>query len=231
MDSDPGSDSLGDQSRFDLVVRTRSWEWLDALSRPLHLDVQFVDPQGRSRTPAQAPANTPLAQLVAVAAPELRSLVNATILVQTRQDATVQGIPISAYPLSDRGEVIGAVLVADTTPPRNGRAADEPVDKNVAVQSVLQAIDAYLHTPAVSARTPPDDIASLARVLDTTASQRSDRELVSAFAAALAFWKQVDVYGYVMTANGTFAADVAPPDPRPPKMPSSIPMAALPSAS
>jgi hypothetical protein len=82
-----------------------------------------------------------------------------------------------------------------------------------------------------SPRASVDDIASLARVLDTTASQRTDRELVSAFAAALAFWKQVDVYGYVMTANGTFAADVAPPAPSQPKMPASIPVAVLPSAS
>ena len=82
-----------------------------------------------------------------------------------------------------------------------------------------------------SPRTPVDDIASLGRVLDTTASHRTDRELVSAFAAALAFWKQVDVYGYVMTANGTFAADVAPPAARQPKMPASIPMAMLPSSS
>ena len=82
-----------------------------------------------------------------------------------------------------------------------------------------------------SPRTPVDDIASLGRVLDTTASHRTDRELVSAFAAALAFWKQVDVYGYVMTANGTFAADVAPPAARQPKMPASIPIAVLPSAS
>jgi hypothetical protein len=231
MDSDPPSDSPVDQSRFDLVVRTRSWEWLDALSRRLHLDVQFVDAQGRSRMPAHAPANTPLAQLVAVAAPELRLLVNATILVQTRQDATVQGLPISAYPLSDRGEVVGAVLVANTTPPRDGSAVDEPIDRDVAVQSVLHAIDAYVQVPPISARPLPDDIASLGRVLDTTASQRSDRELVSAFAAALAFWKQVEVYGYVMTATGTFAADVAPPAPRQPKMPSSIPMAVLPSAS
>jgi len=240
MDSDPPSDSPVDSSRFDRIIRMRSWEWLDALSRRLHLDIQFVDLQGRSHQLTDAPANTPLAQLVTVAAPQIRSLVNATVasqtrqdaVVQTRQGAVVQGLRISAYPLNDRGEVVGAVLLANAAPPPQGNAADETLDKDVALQSVLDAIDAYLQAAAVSAGTlPDDDIASLGRVLDTTASQRTDRELMSAFSAALAFWKQVDVYGYVMTTDGTFAADVAPPNPRQPKMPASIPMAVLPSAS
>lgn len=48
MEPDPSPGSFIDSSRFDTLVRTRTWEWLDALSRRLHLDVQLVDPQTHS---------------------------------------------------------------------------------------------------------------------------------------------------------------------------------------
>jgi hypothetical protein len=41
----------------------------------------------------------------------------------------------------------------------------------------------------------------------------------------------LDVYGYVMTADGTFVAEVSPPVPQQSKMPLTIPIGALPAAS
>lgn len=229
MDSNHAPDAFPDSSRFDAVVRGRSWEWLDAVSRGLHLEVQIVDPEGRSRIAADALAQTALTGLVAAAPPGLIALVRAAITSRTPQGAAVQGLRVSAYPLSDRGDVVGAVLITHTSPPRHGNRVETDLD--FAAQIVLDAIDAYLQAAVAASEGSADEVGSLARLLDTIASHGTDRELVFAFAAALAFWNQVQVFGYVMAGHGTFAADVSPPLPTLPKMPPSIPMALLPPAS
>jgi hypothetical protein len=231
MDSAHSFDAFIDPSRFGALVRTRSWEWLDALSRRLHLEVQIVDALGHSRLPSNAPAQTSLAQLVASGASDLRTLVSAAVTLRTRQTATIEGLRISAYPLSDRGEIVGIVLIAYAMVARRSLALDEQIDPEVAAQSILHGIHAHLQSTPAAARAYVDDVASLGHVLDATAAHGTDRELVGAFAAAIAFWKRIDVYGYVMAADGIFAAEVAPPVPMQPQMPGTIPASSLPSAS
>jgi hypothetical protein len=229
MDSNHAPDAFPDSSRFDAVVRARSWEWLDAVSRGLHLEVQIVDFDGRSHIAADALAHTALTRLVAAAPPGLTTLVKAAITSRTPQAAAVQGLRVSAYPLSDRGEVVGAVLITHTSLPRHGNRIE--TDRDFAAQIVLDAIDAHLQATAPASDGSADDVGKLGRLLDTIASHGTDRELVSAFAAALAFWNQVHVFGYVLSGHGTFAAEVSPPLLTRPKMPPSIPSALLPSAS
>ena len=231
MDSDRSPGSSIDVSRFDTLVRTRTWEWLDALSLRLHLDVQLVDPQRHSSLPANVADQTALARLVAARVPELWNLVSAAATRRTRQIAVVQGLRISAYPLSDRNDVVGIVLIAY---PISGRrvAVEEPIGLEIAAQSIVLGIQAHLQAAPVVARGSSfDDLALLGHVLDATATHGTDREIMSTFAAALAFWKRVDVYGYVMTADGFFAAEVSPPVPAKVQMPATIPMDLLPSAS
>lgn len=231
MNSAHSFDSFIDPSRFDALVRAHSWEWLDAMSRRLHLEVELVDAQGHSRLPANTPVQTMLGRLVASGAPDIRALVGAAVTRHTRQNAAIQGLHISAYPLSDRGDVVGVVLIAYAIAGRSAAGRDEQVDPEIAAQSILHGIHAHLQGTPASARAYVDEVASLGHVLDATAAHGSDRDLVAAFAAAIAFWKRIDVYGYVMTANGMFAADVAPPVPMQPPMPPTIPASALPSAS
>ena len=232
MDIAHSFDAFNEPSRFDAVVRTRSWEWLAALSHRFQLEVQLVDVHGNSRLPANGPDQASLARLVAAGVSDVRTLAAAAVTLRTRQTATIQGLRVSAYPLTDRGEVIGAVLMAYPMPARRGGGSvDEHIDLEVASQSILQAIQAHLQSASAPARSSIDDVASLGHMLDATASQGTDRELVSAFAAALAFWKRIDVYGYVMTANGMFAAEVSPPVPMQQQMPQNIAASSLPSAS
>ena len=61
--------------------------------------------------------------------------------------------------------------------------------------------------------------------------READRDIVSAFAAALAFWSRIDVYGYVTTTNGMFAAEVWPPVAMPPQMATTVAVSALPAGS
>jgi len=231
MDSDRSLGSSIDASRFDTLVRTRTWEWLDALSRRLHLDVRLVDPRRQSSLSINSADQTALAGLMASRVPELWNLVSAAAAGRTRQIAVVQSLRISAYPLNDRKDVVGVVLIAY---PVSGRraAVEEPIGLEIATQSIVLGIQAHLQAaPPTGGGVAVDDVASLGHVLDATAAHGTDREIISAFAAALAFWKRVDVYGYVMTGDGMFAAEVSPPIPAKVQMPANIPMDVLPSAS
>ena len=230
MDSERSPGPSIDVSRFETLVRTRTWEWLDALSGRLHLDVQIVDPHRHSSLSANGGDQTALARLVVSRVPELWNLVSATASRRTRQIAAIHGLRISAYPLTDANDVLGVVLIAY---PISGRLGTEaPIGLEIAAQSIVLGIQAHLQAAPVTARgSSLDDVALLGHVLDATAAHGSDREMVSAFAAALAFWKRVDVYGYVMTADGIFAAEVSPPVPAKVQMPANIPMDSLPSAS
>ena len=231
MEPDRSPGSFTDSSRFDTLVRTRTWEWLDALSRRLHLDVQLVDPQTHSGLAANAADQTALTHLVASRVPELRNLVTAAATRRTRQIAVVQGLRISAYPLSDRSDVVGVALVAYPVSGRRG-TSEEPIGLEIAAQSIVVGIQAHLQSTPVAMRGSSfDDVALLGHVLDAMAAHGTDREIMSAFAAALAFWKRVDVYGYVMTADGMFAAEVSPPVPAKAQMPANIPVDSLPAAS
>ena len=231
MDPDRSPGSFIDSSRFDTLVRTRTWEWLDALSRRLHLDVQLVDPHTHSGLTANVPDQTALARLVASRVPELRNLVSATASRRARHTAVVQGLRISAYPLNDRSDVVAVVLIAYPVSGRRG-AGDEPIGLEIAAQSIVVGIQAHLQaTPVATRGSSFDDVALLGHVLDAMAAHGTDREIMSAFAAALAFWKRVDVYGYVMTADGMFAAEVSPPVSVKVEMPTNIPVDSLPSAS
>ena len=230
MDSDRSPRSSIDVSRFDTLVRTRTWEWLDALTGRLHLEVQLVDPHGHS-LPANVADQTALARLVASRVPELWNLVSAAAGHRARQIAVVQGLRVSAYPLSDRHDVVGVVLIAYPISGRRG-VSEESLGLEIAAQSIVLGIQAHLQAAPVAPRGSSfDDVALLAHVLDATAAHRTDREIVSAFAAALAFWKRIDVYGYVMTADGMFAAEVSPPVPAKVQMPANVSIDLLPSAS
>jgi hypothetical protein len=230
MDSDRPPGPFIDSSRFDTLVRTRTWEWLDALSRRLHLDVQLVDPNSHSGLPTNVADQTALARLVASSVPELRNLVSAAATRRTRQIAVVQGLRISAYPLSDRSDVVGIVLIAYPMSGRRG-TGEEPIGLEIAAQSIVLGIQAHLQATVSARGSSFDDVALLGHVLDATAAHGTDREIMSAFAAALAFWKRVDVYGYVMSADWMFAAEVSPPVPAQMQMPANIPMDSLPAAS
>jgi hypothetical protein len=194
--------------------------------------VQLVDPQTHSGLATNAAEQTALARLVASRVPDVRNLVTAAATRRARQIAVVQGLRISAYPLGDRSDVVGVALVAYPASGRRSGNGDEPIGLEIAAQSIVVGIQAHLQsTPVATRGSSFDDVALLGHVLDAMAAHGTDREIMSAFAAALAFWKRVDVYGYVMTGDGMFAAEIAPPVPTKVQMPANIPMDSLPAAS
>jgi hypothetical protein len=86
MNSAPdSSDATGAPSRFDVLVRSLSWDWLEALSRSLLVDVQLVDAQGNARLPASSAQQSTLAQLIASRSPEVRAVVEAAMARRERR--------------------------------------------------------------------------------------------------------------------------------------------------
>jgi hypothetical protein len=231
MDSaPPPPDPIGAATRFDALVRSLSWDWLEAISRSLHLEVQLVDTQGSSRLPATAPSQSALARFVVSATTEARSLVEAAVSRRAPQTITAHNLRIFAYPLIEGDDLLAVALIARPAPGRRASPLQQSdVDPDVATQSILRGIQAHLHGASPAARPQFDDLASVGHVLDAAAAHGTDRELVSAFAAALAFWKRIDVYGYVTTASGTYAAEVWPPAAAEPQMASMVAVADLPS--
>jgi hypothetical protein len=202
------------------------------MSRSLHLEVQLVDTNGNSRLPATAPSQSALARFVASATTEARSLVEAAVSRRAPLTITAHNLRIFAYPLIEGDDLLAVALIARPAPGRRASPLQQfDVDPDVATQSILRGIQAHLHGGASPAAPPPqfDDLASVGHVLDAAAAHGTDRELVSAFAAALAFWKRIDVYGYVTTASGTYAAEVWPPAAAEPQMASMVAVADLPS--
>jgi len=231
MDSAPPTpDPNGAPARFDALVRSLSWDWLEAISRSLHLEVQLVDTHGSSRLPAPAPSQSALARFVVSGTTEVRSLVEAAVSRRAPQTITSHNLRIFAYPLIEGDDLLGVALIARPAPGRRTSPLQQSdVDPDVATQSILRAIQAHLHGASPAARPQFDDLASVGHVLDAAAAHGTDRELISAFAAALAFWKRIDVYGYVTTASGTYAAEVWPPAAVEPQMASMVAVADLPS--
>ena len=229
MNSAPDSpDATGAPSRFDVLVRSLPWDWLDALSRSLLLDVQIVDAHVNSKLPS-TPTPSPLARLIASRAPEVRSVVEAAIARRAAQAISSQTMRVLAYPLINGDELPGAVVIARMANARRPGPMQPEVDFEAAAHSILRAIQAHLHGGSATLRPQFDDLASVGHVLDAAAAHGTDRELVSAFAAALAFWKRIDVYGYVTTASGTYAAEVWPPSTTQPQMAAMVAASDLPA--
>lgn len=236
MDSAPPTpDPNGAPARFDALVRSLSWDWLEAISRSLHLEVQLVDSRGSARLPATPPNQSALARFVVSGATEMRSLVEAAVTRRAPQTITSHNLRIFAYPLIEGDDLLGVALIARPAPGRRASPLQQSdVDPDVATQSILRGIQAHLQGASLPGASPTarpqfDDLASVGHVLDAAAAQGTDRELVSAFAAALAFWKRIDVYGYVTTASGTYAAEVWPPAAAEPQMASMVAVTDLPS--
>lgn len=234
MNSAPdSSDATGAPSRFDVLVRSLPWDWLEALSRNLQLDVQIVDAHVNAMLPS-TPTPSPLARLIAARSPDVRSLVETAIARRAAQAITSQTMRVLAYPLINGDELPGAVVIGRSATARRPGPTPVPpadVDFEAAALSILRAIQAHLHGGSATLRPQFDDLSSVGHVLDAAAAHGTDRELVSAFAAALAFWKRIDVYGYVTTASGTYAAEVWPPSTTQPQMAAMVAASDLPAGS
>jgi hypothetical protein len=234
MNSAPdSSDATGAPSRFDVLVHSLPWDWLEALSRNLQLDVQIVDAHVNAMLPSTA-TPSPLARLIAARSPDVRSLVESALARRAAQAITSQTMRVLAYPLINGDELPGAVVIGRSATVRRPGPTPVPaadVDFEAAALSILRAIQAHLHGGSATLRPQFDDLSSVGHVLDAAAAHGTDRELVSAFAAALAFWKRIDVYGYVTTASGTYAAEVWPPSTTQPQMAGMVAASDLPAGS
>jgi hypothetical protein len=141
----------------------------------------------------------------------LQTAVSAAMRTRKPQALTVHGVHVVCVALGSSRRAPGALVVS--------RIASEPPDQAERVRERLELIASWL-TTAIEAHveSPPgmhasglDRVSPLCRLLAHDGGPRSDRELVRMFGEALAIWFDVDAFGYVETARGTFARDVSLP--------------------
>jgi hypothetical protein len=93
------------------------------------------------------------------------------------------------------------------------------------------AAEAHLLSPPALHASGVNRIAPLARLLASAAETESDRELVRLFGEAVAVWHDIEVSGYIETADGNFARDVSLPGARRGDRPPMIPAMGLPDSA
>src|SRR5688572_9526972 len=112
--------------QFDTVVSSRSWEWLLALRRRLHIDLQIVDDAyapllGR---PA-APIAVDIEAMLASGVPGLRTALSTALKTRTPQAASVERVQTLSLPLvMDRigsGALVLAKRLTENVSPERAR--------------------------------------------------------------------------------------------------------------
>jgi hypothetical protein len=190
------------------AVRTRSWDWLRLLCARLNIEAHLVNAQG---TPilldGQSPA-TPAGRLLSAQAPTVRAAVSATVQGQAPQALAIDGIQLVCAAVTT-GDPSAGVLVLTKPIPAGTKPDSTRAELEIVGQWLAPAIAAHLQ----SAVNLPDEgvsrVSALMSVLDATAANLSDRDLVLAFADALAVWYDLELTAYVETAPGRFVREVA----------------------
>jgi hypothetical protein len=219
-----------DRSQFPVAVQRRSWEWLLALRRRLNIDLEIVDEkQTPLLTPPPPPISVNIPGLLAAGAPGLRLALTTMLQTGARQALGIDAAQLVCVPLTVGRVVEGALILAqqraDSVSAERARGALELMGFWLS-----NAIEAHLTSPS-SEEGDLDRLSSLCRLLDDSRTQRSDREIVTAFGEALAIWHDLEVYGYVETARGEFTREVSLAGVDPEKSPLAIHRTSLPEGT
>lgn len=195
--------------RLGAAVAGRSWEWLLALRRRLNVDLEIVDEGLRPLlgSPAPPPLSTDVRALLASAASSLRPVLAGALETGTRQVLSHDSVQLVCVPLALDRMRVGALFLAQ-------QRADEALAERARGALDLMgfwlsnAVEAHLSSPSAEGG-DLDRLSSLCRLLGDTAQNRTGRDVVAAFAEALAIWHDFEVCGYVEAADGEFLRDVA----------------------
>jgi hypothetical protein len=202
---------IAEPSAFETIVRERSWDWLVELQRRLGVELQLVGVTLAPLLPHGLGGADALSTLISQPESPLHPALAATFRSRKPQALTVDGVQVVCGPLGAGRRAPGVLVVS--------RGASEAPDHADRVRERLELIASWL-TTAIEAHveSPPgmqasglDRVSPLCRLLAHDGGAQSDRELVRRFGEALAIWFDVDAFGYVETARGTFARDVSLP--------------------
>jgi len=198
---------LSDPVTADLAaaVHHQSWDWFLELHYRLDLAAELVDDKGVPVLPAvESHVATALRRLLTDPG---HAVVQAAVAqaLQSRapQLVNVEHLDVGCFPLVIAGIPRGALVLARE---RTGRSSVE-------LQSLGSWLSSVILAHLTSVRGDEDDmfdrVASLHGLLNHAVTSGSSRDVVSAFAEALAVWDDIEVRGYVEDMRGRFVLEVA----------------------
>jgi hypothetical protein len=218
---------------FATAVRNRSWDWLLELRRRLSVEVQLVDDHATA-TLSQPSGHVAaaLSRLLASPPNEVRTALGNAVRTRTPTAVTIERLQIACFGLAPVRDGRGVLVLARELVA--GRDSVEQVRGELELIGswLTTAIEAHLTSEPSSRREDLSQVTSLCRVLtDTARSGGSDRDLVAAFVEALAVWNDLEIFGYMATAAGEYALDVAMPGADRTYVPASLDASAVPVGS
>jgi GGDEF domain-containing protein len=210
------------------AVRGRSWDWLRLLCARLNIEVHLVNAQG-----GLLPLNTQqhpssATQLITAHGPALRAAVAAALQGKAPQALAIDGLQIVCVRVAIGDEGAGVLVLTKALPPSETRTESTPTELEIVAQWLVPAITAHAQSPAPRP-IGADRVGSLLAVFDAAATTASDRDLILAFADALAVWHDLEVTGYVETEPGRFTREVGLPGTDPGSTPTVIAARDLPT--
>jgi hypothetical protein len=229
--TDHSSPVAQEPSGFEVAVRARSWDWLLELRRRLKVDIQLVDDRHSPLLPFAASGPAPsLSGLWEQREPIVVAAVTNALQTRVPQPVAWHGLQIICLPLTVERSTSGVLVLARMLPP--GQDSDASRAQLELVGSWLStAVEAHLLSPPALHASGVNRIAPLAKLLASAAETESDRELVRLFGEAVAVWHDIEVSGYIETADGNFARDVSLPGARRGDRPATIPAMGLPDSA
>ena len=190
-----------------MSVHRQSWEWLLGLSRRLGVEVDVLDNRGEPRLPYGGEADRgALRRLLASNDKPIRAAVAAALAGNAEQPVSILGQVVAFAPVAVTPRHV--LAVGRRTGPDD---ADTPLHLYKIASWLAAAVEAQLRHPHSDRKEHYERISALQRVFRHAAGTGREREVVRAFAEALAIWDDIEVRGYVEKVGGPFTLDVSLP--------------------
>jgi hypothetical protein len=190
-----------------MTVHRQSWEWLLGLSRRLGVVVDLLDSRGEPRLPYAGEADWgALRRLLATNEDPVKTAVAAALAGRIDQPVSVSGQIVVFAPVAVSPRC--ALVVGRRNVPGS---ADAALQLHKIASWLAAAVEAQLRHPYIEEKETFERIAALQRVFRHAAGTGREREVVRAFAEAVAIWNDIEVRGYIEKVGGLFALDVTLP--------------------
>lgn len=197
----PGLDLLA-------AVRRQQWDWFTVAARRVNIAAEIVDERGTPALPLAGGATAAALRrlLTAPASPVHRSGLSAALRTGQSQSLSVERLQLLCLPLTIGR---GAVVLA-----RGGTRAQDAVEGPEDLESIggwlVRAVEAHLTSAAPSQDHEVfERISALYRLLGDAAKHGIERNVVSAFAEAVAVWDDLEIRGFVEDVRGRLVPKVA----------------------
>ncbi len=197
----PGLDLLA-------AARRQQWDWFTVAARRVNVAAEIVDEHGTPALPLAAGATAAALRrlLTASTSPVRRSGLAAALRTGQSQSLSIERLQVVCLPLATgRGAV---VLARGGT--RTQDAVSGPEDLEHIGGWLARAVEAHLTSAARSEDYEVfERISALFRLLGDAAERGIERNVVSAFAEAVAVWDDLEIRGFVEDVHSRLVPQVA----------------------